>query len=150
MCIGQWGKRIIWINNEVQKQPWEVFYKTVFLKIFAKFTGKHLCESLFVKEHADLRPATLLKRESGTGVFLWILRILMNTFFSSSGCFWMKACILFTWMSNLSCSVTLHRLFEKFFYICSNQFSIIKNHMKFISTCITKYWMQEISGKLYV
>ena len=30
------------------------------LRNFAKFTGKHLC----------LRPATLFKRNSGTGVFL--------------------------------------------------------------------------------
>ena len=32
------------------------------LRNFAKFTGKHLCQGL--------KPATLLKRDSGTGVFL--------------------------------------------------------------------------------
>ena len=31
-----------------QKQPPEVFYKKVVLKNFAKFTGKHLCQSLFL------------------------------------------------------------------------------------------------------
>ena len=40
------------------------------LRNFAKFTGKHLCQSLFF---CRLRPATLLKRDSGTGFFLWIL-----------------------------------------------------------------------------
>ena len=35
--------------------------KKVFLRNFAKFTGKHLCQSLFFKV-ADLRPATLLKK----------------------------------------------------------------------------------------
>ena len=32
------------------------------LKNFTKFTGKHLCQSLFFNKVADLRPATLLKR----------------------------------------------------------------------------------------
>ena len=36
--------------------------KKLFLKIFAKFTGKHLCQSLFLNKIAGLRPATLLKK----------------------------------------------------------------------------------------
>ena len=32
------------------------------LKIFAKLTGKHLCQSLFFNKVAGLRPATLLKK----------------------------------------------------------------------------------------
>ena len=32
------------------------------LKNFAKFTGKHLCQSLFLNKVAELRPATLLKK----------------------------------------------------------------------------------------
>ena len=31
-----------------QKQPPEVFYKKGVLKNFTKFTGKHLCQSLFL------------------------------------------------------------------------------------------------------
>ena len=46
--------------------------KTV-LKKFATFTGKHLCWSHFLIKLLIWRPATLLKRESNTGVFLWIL-----------------------------------------------------------------------------
>ena len=42
------------------------------LKNFTKFTGKHLCQSLFFNKVAGLY-ATLLKRDSGTGVFPWIL-----------------------------------------------------------------------------
>ena len=34
-------------NTEFQKHPSEVFYKNCVLKIFAKFTGKHLHQSLF-------------------------------------------------------------------------------------------------------
>ena len=32
------------------------------LRNFAKFAGKHLCQSLFFNKVADLRPATLLKK----------------------------------------------------------------------------------------
>ena len=49
----------------------EVFYKNGVLKNFGKFTGKHLCQSLFFGEvAAGKRPAILLKRDSATGVFL--------------------------------------------------------------------------------
>ena len=36
--------------------------KKSFLRNFTKFTGKHLCQSLFFNKVADLRPATLLKK----------------------------------------------------------------------------------------
>ena len=57
-----------------QKQPPEVFCKKGVLRNFSKFTGKHLCQSLFFNKVASLKPATLLKRDSGTGIFLLILR----------------------------------------------------------------------------
>ena len=47
-----------------------VLYKTLFLKFFAIFTGKHLRWSLFVNTVAGPNPVTLLKRDSNTGVFL--------------------------------------------------------------------------------
>ena len=40
----------------------EVFCKKGVLRNFAKFTGKHLCQSLFFNKVAGLRPATLLKK----------------------------------------------------------------------------------------
>ena len=45
-----------------QKQPPEVFCKKSVLRNFAKFTGKHLCQSLFFNNVTDLRPAALLKK----------------------------------------------------------------------------------------
>ena len=39
------------------------------LRNFTKFTGKHLSQSFFFNKVAGLRPATLLKRGSGTDVF---------------------------------------------------------------------------------
>ena len=39
-----------------KKQPPEVFYKKGVLRNFPKFTGKHLCQSLFFDKVAGLRP----------------------------------------------------------------------------------------------
>ena len=58
------------------------------LRNFAKFTGKHLCQSLFSIKLKALQ--LYQKRDSGTGAFLWILQnflehlLLQNT---SGGCF---------------------------------------------------------------
>ena len=43
-----------------------------FLRNFAKFTGKHLCQSLFFNKVAGLRPATVLKKR------LWHTCFLVN------------------------------------------------------------------------
>ena len=51
----------------------KVFCKKGVLRNFTKFTGKHLCQSLFFNKVAGLRTATLFKKGSGTGVFLSIL-----------------------------------------------------------------------------
>ena len=53
---------------------WRCSMKRAVLKNFAIFRGKHLCTSLFLKKLQAWRPATLLKRDSNTGAFLWILR----------------------------------------------------------------------------
>ena len=50
------------IEKKSQKQPPEVFCKKGVLGTFAKFTGKHLCQSLIFNKVAGLRPATLLKK----------------------------------------------------------------------------------------
>ena len=40
----------------------DVFCKKGVLRNFTKFTGKHLCQSLFFNKVAGLRPETLLKK----------------------------------------------------------------------------------------
>ena len=68
----------------------EVFNKKDVLKNFTKFTGKHLCCSLFFCKVAVLRPATLLKKRLRSSCFLAnfvkFLRtpFLLNTY---DGCF---------------------------------------------------------------
>ena len=53
---------LYYILYPLQKQPPEVFYRKAVLKNFAKFTGTHLCQSLFFNKVADLRTATLLQK----------------------------------------------------------------------------------------
>ena len=48
----------------------EVFCGKGVLRNFAKFTGKHLCQSLFFNKVVDLRPAILIKKTLDTGDFL--------------------------------------------------------------------------------
>ena len=67
-----------------------VFFKIDFLEDFAIFTGKYLCWSVFffIKLHA-WKSATLFKRDSSTGVFLWIFRSFQEQLFwqNTSGCY---------------------------------------------------------------
>ena len=44
-----------------EERPPELFFKKGVLRNFAKFTGKHLCLSLFFDKVTGLRSATLLK-----------------------------------------------------------------------------------------
>ena len=52
-----------------KSSQWRCSVRKCVLKNFAKFTGKHLCQSFIFNKAAGLRPATLLKRNSGAGVF---------------------------------------------------------------------------------
>ena len=60
------------MSRTCQKQPPEVFCKKDVLKNFAKFTGRHLCQSLFFNKVAGLRSATLFKKR------LWHRRLPVN------------------------------------------------------------------------
>ena len=67
-----------------------LFHTRLVLRNFAKFTGKHLCQSLFFNKVAATGLQLYLKRDSGTSVFLWVLQnfsehLLQNI---SSGFFW--------------------------------------------------------------
>ena len=57
-----------------------MFCKKDVLINFAKFTGKYLCQILFFNKVAGLSLQFYWKRDSGTGVLLWILRNTRYTF----------------------------------------------------------------------
>ena len=60
----------------------ELICKKGFLRNFAKFTGKHLCHSLFFNKVAGLRPATLLKKRLWHRCFpVNFAKLLRTTFF---------------------------------------------------------------------
>ena len=59
-----------------------MFCKKCVFKSFAKFTGKHLCQSLFFNKVAGLTPATLLKKKTLAQVFSCeFCELFKNTFF---------------------------------------------------------------------
>ena len=54
--------------NDVKQCYLKVYQSIIVLRNFVKLTGKHLCQSL-------------KKRDSGTGIFLWMLRNLLDWLF---------------------------------------------------------------------
>ena len=60
------------VETSLRSSSQEVFCKQCVLRNFAKFTGKHLHQSLFFNKVAGLRNQRT--RDSDTGVFLSILR----------------------------------------------------------------------------
>ena len=58
-------------SRNCRSSCWQIFTKKSVLKNFAIFTGKRLCWSPFLRK---LKPASLLKGDSNTNVFLWILQ----------------------------------------------------------------------------
>ena len=69
------GKVQAGFKHNFKKQLPKVFYKKkAFLKNFAIFIKKHFCWTLFLTNLQAYKPATLLQRDSNTGVFLLILR----------------------------------------------------------------------------
>ena len=59
----------------------QMFFKIGALTNFTIFTRKHLCWSLFLIKWQTWPSASLLKRDSNTGVFLWILRNFLEHLF---------------------------------------------------------------------
>ena len=65
------------------------------LKIFTKFRGKHLCQSLFFNKAAGLGPATLLKKRLWHTFSCEFCEISKNTFFTKH--IWWLLLILLQW-----------------------------------------------------
>ena len=68
------------------------------LKNFTIFTRKYLCWNLFVLQLQSSSPATILKSNSSTCVFLWILPNFKEHLFwktPMNGCFWNLMKVLF-------------------------------------------------------
>ena len=119
----------------------EGFCKKGVLKNFEKFTGKHLCQSLFFNEVTSLRPVTLLKKRCfpvnlvkflRTPIFVehlwWLLLLFRNRIFTKA--LWkhhptiLRANSIlqvkrwrYRHKNILSCHKCLHNVFLSFFVI---------------------------------
>ena len=110
----------------------EGFCKKGVLRNFTKFTGKYLYQSLFVNKVPGLRPkaCNFIKKDSGTGIFLWILRKFEEHIFiknTSAGCFCMRfltlvilhffflstiqTCVKFSYVGALAAEHGFHRFY---------------------------------------
>ena len=77
----QVGKYLCNINNKKRSSRTKVFCKKGVLRNFAKFTGKHLCQSLSFYKVAALMPATLLKKRFWHRCFLVHFAKFLRTLF---------------------------------------------------------------------
>ena len=68
-------------SGNFKSSRWRMFFKIGVLKNVDIFPGKHLCQSYFLIKLQAWRSAISLKRDSNTGVFLWILQNFKNTYF---------------------------------------------------------------------
>ena len=66
--------------------PLEVLLKKGVLSNFAKFLGKHLCQSLFCNK---MQASASAKRDSGAGVFMWIFVKFLRTPFLRNTAGWL-------------------------------------------------------------
>ena len=70
----------------------------------AKSTGKHLCQSLFFNKKLWRQACNFIKKETGTGVFPWILRNFRENIFHRIP--------MDDWFWRLNCSFTTISFFE--------------------------------------
>ena len=69
-------------KSVLRSSPQRCSMKKVVLRNFAKFTGKHLCQSFFFNKVAGLRPATSLKKRLWHRCFpVNFVKFLRTTFF---------------------------------------------------------------------
>ena len=111
----------------------QMFSKISALKNFANVIGKHQCWSIFLIKLQAWRSATLLKRDSNTGVFLCeICEIFKNTFFYRTPpvAASVKDCIIFL-TSSRETSLNWN-------FFCILYFSLIFKTLKWYSCSFSK------------
>ena len=110
----------------IQKQLLEVFCKKTVFRNFAKLTGKHLSQRLFLNKFAGLRPAILLKKSLSYSRFaMKIYEILKKTFLqnTSLGCFYLipRSLTGTEYVMSVLCSAKKHKKY------CPEQTNIFKH-----------------------
>ena len=77
MCVNT----LIWKKTYLQSSRLEVFCKKGVHKTFVEFTGKHLCQSIFLNKVAGLRHPDMLKKTLIQVFSSEFWEIFRNTFF---------------------------------------------------------------------
>ena len=111
------------------------FIKKAVHKKFAIIIVKHLCWSLFSIMLQAFRAVTLLKRESNTGVFLWVLGNFQEHLFwrtSTSSCFWIDCNIslVVTVYAAIFCKYEISCYLEKNAFLSFNCSSLYKGGVR--------------------
>ena len=93
------------------------------LRNFAKFTGKHLCQSLFFNKVVDLRPATLLKTRLWHRCFpVNVAKFLRRPFLQNTSRRLLLIC------ERCFCTLWLHELWNLFSVIRCCILNILRKH----------------------
>ena len=79
----------------------DVFCKRGVLRNFTKFTGKHLCQSLFFNKIAGLSSATLLKKRLWHRCFPVNFMKFLRTPFFIERLWWLLLFVVFLWNSKI-------------------------------------------------
>ena len=92
-----------------------MFCQEGILKNVAKFTGKHLCQSLFFNAVAGLRPATLLKKGLWRSCFPVNFAKFLRAPFLTEHLWWLLLNLYFIFL--MLCKTYIRRYFFFFFKI---------------------------------
>ena len=110
------------------------------LRNFTKFTGKHLCQSIFYNKVASLRPATLLKKRHWHRCFpVNFVKFLTTPFLqNTSG----RMLLNFTWGS----SITIDGKSKHVYVLCFSSYLVVfdKSKVVVVSRCCTKQALLKI------
>ena len=103
-------------DRKIRSSHSQMFFKIGVLRTFPNFTKKDQCWNLFYIKLQAWKPATLLKRDSNTSVFLWNLSNFHKQFLlqiTSGGCFWEMSMFWF----NLAHIKKILTIFYSIFFI---------------------------------
>ena len=147
------------VNWTYRSSHWRCSLRKGVLRNSAKFTGKHLCQSLFFNKVAGLRPATLLKKRLWHRCFPLNFAKLPRTPFLQNTSGRGPGCLL-----NTLCTFNL-RFVSRGFSLAYGRLSYksknnLKNWTQFLYYCfevrhafremssIEKYWRQQICERI--
>ena len=112
----------------------EVFCNKYVLENVTKFTGKHLCQSLFLNKFAGVRPPTLLKKKLWHRCFPVNFAKFLRTPFLTEY-LWATASELFTTYFGIDTKLTDNRRSLQIGHCVTSYWLYIKNSLLFLSYC---------------